>query len=112
MIESDFCLEYTNLCHKLYKDDISKEIVKENNNIMNKLLKMKKKAFKDIEFFKNVYSVLLMDENENVRLLASAHCLEMGVHIKLAKKILKEIKQKSKSNFNSFDAKMLLEQFK
>ena len=85
---------------------------KKGNKEYPKTLKVFKYLEKNLEIAKETLPLLFEHENVEVRAIASAHCLALGICVKEAEEILKEIANNEKYGIFSFTAQMTLKVWK
>lgn len=91
---------------------IKSEDFKRTNKNYPKLVKVYKFLEKNISIAKEIFPRLLKYENINVREIASAHCLALGIYADEAEGILTQIANDHENKVLAFEAEMTLKVWK
>jgi len=102
--------KYVDLCLQL--DEYTKAGVKRHNNAMRKLSALFSEVASDKKLAEELFSKLMMLDDERIKATAAAHCLGLNLNLKKAEETLKNIAKNSKEPLARFNAEMTLEVWK
>ena len=112
---------------ELNKEEIIKQYIKSGEIMTEEIEKGKYRRFNrevdknnkiteylshHLEIAKEILPILLEEKNEQTRFLTAVNCLQLGIYIEKAEKMLEEISKNSKEPITRFDAKMTIERWK
>ena len=85
--------KYVRLCAQMCKcaDDYTKMKIVKNNKAVKERNLLKKQLYTDIDLCKDVYDLLLDNEDLYVRQAAATDCLSLNIHIDKSRQILQSI---------------------
>lgn len=107
----DIINTYVKLGRIQYESILSGKYTKVNK-YSNKVQKMLRYLKENIEVAKKIFPQLLKNESINVKGIASAHCLILGIYIEEAERILQEIASDKENGILGFEAEMTLKVWK
>lgn len=105
MIE-DYKNKYLMLCENLY--GVTKKEVKKHNKSMELLCELYHEISNDKELAEELLYDLMMENNEKVQVICASQCLGLNINVRMAKKTLKKISNKSCDSMVSLNAEMIL----
>ena len=107
----DYAKLYIQLCSLILNNTADygdKRKVKIHNSAMKKLNAVCDELKANIPYATELLSVLLENENEQVKLTSASHCLKLGICCDTAKNVLIDIQRHSNNKVRVFDAEMIL----